>query len=303
VLSVVGLRQTGTKVPYSSLSSSAAAATIAAPGGNCVNTVATEACLYDIETTTDTGSTTPIGPFYTYSLFNQSFINSGANIDNEADVGTSFAAPMASGVAALMLAANPSLTPAQLITRMQSSVLVFPTSSSTTSTACVLADTTADTNGNFEEPTTPAECVCTTATCGAGMLNANTAVLAAVGMFAEITLSKTVASAGEKVTLDGSASTPAVGHSITSYQWSTNPATSDQIINPTSDVATLIVPSFRSIDVILTITDDNGAQVTATAKVQSAIGAASGAGSSSPLWLVLLALALGVQLLRRRIAR
>jgi serine protease len=306
VASVVGLRQTGTKVSYSNLSSSDAAATIAAPGGNCVNAVTigtdnTLPCLYDIETTSDAGSTTPASTpgFYTYSLLDQSYVDAGANLLNEANVGTSFAAPMVAGVAALMLAGNPSLTPAQLISRLQSSAVAFPTSSSTSSTACVLASDSTDANGNYVEPTgTPAECVCTTATCGAGMLNANAAVLAAEGMFAEITLSKTVATAGEHVTLNGSASTAAVGYTLVSYQWTTDPSTSDQIINPNSSVATLVVPSFRSISVILTITDNVGRTATATARVQSALGSGGGAVGPDGLWL--LGLLAGAQLLRRR---
>jgi serine protease len=291
VLSVVGLRQTGTKVPYSNLSSSAAAATIGAPGGNCVNTVATQACLYDIETTTDAGSTTPsVTPgFYTYSLFNQSYLDSGANADNAANVGTSFAAPMVSGVAALMLGITPSLTPTQIIARIESSAVTFPTSSSTTSTQCTLASTTADSNGNFTEPTTPAECVCTTATCGAGMLNALSAVLAAAGMFVEITPSSTTGYPGQRITLDGSASTAAAGYTIVSYQWTTDPHTSEQLLNANQAIATLVVPTFRSIGVTLTITDNIGRTLSGSTTIQSSLAAASGVGSFQPGWLAPLA--------------
>jgi serine protease len=304
VVSVVGLRHVGTKVPYSSLSSSDGAATIAAPGGNCVNTVATSPCLYDIETTTDAGSTTPSPTpgFYTYSLFNTSFLDSGANPDNAQDVGTSFAAPMVSGVAALMLAANSSLTPAQLIARLQSSALAFPTSSATSSTTCTLASTTTDSNGNYTEPTTPAECICTTATCGAGMLNAQAALLAAVGMFVQITPSSTIGSPGKHITLDGSASTAATGYSIVSYQWTTIPATSDQLLNANQSIATLVVPTFRSIQVMLTITDNSGRTDSATVTIESAVGAASGAGTGAfaPWWLAALALPALMQFRRRR---
>ncbi|HEY3729727.1 MAG TPA: S8 family serine peptidase, partial [Steroidobacteraceae bacterium] len=206
VVSVVGLRETGTKVPFSNLSSSSLAATIAAPGGNCVNSQAGQACLYDMETTTDAGTTTPSPTpgFYTYSQLNPAYLNSGGNSSNAANVGTSFAAPMVAGTAALMLSANSSLTSAQIIARLESSALAFPTSSSTSNTQCQLATTTADSNGNFTEPSTPAECVCTTATCGAGMVNAAAAVLQAIGMFVQITPSRTTASPGDKVRLDGS---------------------------------------------------------------------------------------------------
>jgi serine protease len=305
VVSVVGLRQTGTKVPFSNLSGSAGpAATIAAPGGNCVNTVAGEACLFDIETTSDAGSTTPSPTpgFYTYAQLTQSYLNSGGNPSNAANVGTSFAAPMVSGIAALMLAMNASLTPAQIIARLESSALAFPTSSSTSSTQCQLADSTADTNGNFTEPTAPAECVCTTATCGAGMVNAASAVLAAAGMFVQITPSSSTGYPGQKIKLDGSASTAATGYTIASYQWTTTPATSDQLINADQAIATLVVPSFRSIDVNLTITDNAGRTASATTTIKSALGAASGAGGFEGLWLWPLS-AVALWQLRRRQAK
>jgi serine protease len=303
VLSVVGLRETGTKVPFSNLSGSGGpAATIAAPGGNCVNTVAGEPCLFDIETTSDAGSTSPSPTpgFYTYSQLTQSYLDSGGNPSNAANVGTSFAAPMVSGVAALMLAENAGLTPTQIIARLESSALVFPTSSSTSNTQCQLATTTPDANGNFTEPTTPAECVCTTATCGAGMLNAASAVLAAAGMFVQITPSSTTGTPGQRISLNGSASTAATGYTIASYQWATIPATSDQLVNANQAIATLVVPSFRSIQVVLTITDNVGRTASATATIRSALGEASGAGGFEGRWLWPLAALALWQLLRRR---
>jgi serine protease len=305
VVSVVGLRHTGTKVPYSNLSSADAAATIAAPGGNCVNTGADQPCLYAISTTSDAGSTAPAATpgFYTYEQFNSSFLNSGANTENAGVVGTSFAAPMVSGVAALMLAAQPTLTPAQLIARLKSSALAFPTSSSTTSTSCALASTSTDSNGNYVEPTTPAECVCTTATCGAGMLNAAAALATAQDPFVQIQPSSTTGLPGQRIKLDGSGSTAAAGTTIVSWQWSTIPATSGQLLNATQPVATLVVPTFRSIEVMLTITDSGGHSASATTRIQSAIGAASGAGSFDPALLALLAVAVGCALYRRRGAR
>lgn len=307
VVSVVGLRETGTKVPYSSLSSPDAVATIAAPGGNCVNFYTTQPCLYDIETTTDEGITVPSSTpgFYTYSLFNTSFLNSGANFDNEANVGTSFAAPMVSGVAALMLAAHPGLTPAQLVARLQSSALAFPTSSPTSSLACLPATNATDSNGNYVEPplnAPPPECVCSKGTCGAGMLNAQAAVQSAQAMFAQIILSSNIAAPGQHVHLDGSGSTAAAGDTIVSYQWTTDPPTSGQLIDANSAQATLVVPTFRSISVVLTVTDSAGHTATASARIQSAIGAATGAGAWQPSWLALLALAAAGELYRRRSA-
>ena len=304
VLSVAGLREAGTKVGYSSLSSSAASVSIAAPAGNCVNTSATEPCEYSIETTSDAGSTTPSSTpgFYTYALLNPSYLNAGGNTDNEGNVGTSFAAPMAAGVAALMLSVSPSMTPSQLISRIQSSALAFPTSSSTTSTACQLAATTTDSSGNYTDTSQDVECVCTTATCGSGMLNAAAAVETASGIFVEITTSEPSALPGQHITLNGSGSTPTSGDTIVSYQWSTIPATSDQLINANQAVATFVMPAFRSIQVQLTIVDSGGHTASGTAWVQSAFGAAAGVGVGSfgPELLILAALTVAVLVRRRR---
>ncbi len=302
VLSVAGVREAGTKVGYSSLSSSAAAVTMAAPAGNCVNTSSTQPCEFSIETTTNAGSTTPAATpgFYTYALLNQSYLNGGGNSDNAANVGTSFASPMVAGVAALMLADTPGMTPSQIVARMQSSAHAFPTSSSTTSTKCVLASTTTDSNGNYTDTSQNTECVCTTATCGAGMVNAAAAVAAASGIFVQITTSSTTGTPGDHISLNGSGSTPATGDTIVSWQWSTIPSTSDQIANPNSPEATLVVPSFRSIQVKLTIVDSGGHTASGAVTIQSAFGAATGAGSFGPELLILAALTAAV-LWRRRL--
>jgi serine protease len=306
VVSVVGLRHTGDKVPFSSLSGSGVAATIAAPGGNCVNVVSTQPCLYDIETTSDASTTTPSATpdFYTYALLDQSYLNGTGNSENEANVGTSFASPMVAGVAALMLAANPALTSGQIIARLQSSALPFPTTSPGSSPkppVCVVADSTSGASGNFSEPTTPTECLCTTQTCGAGMLNAAAAVIAAQEAFVQITPSSTSGSPGQKITLNGAASTAAVGFTIQSYQWTTDPSTSDQLVNANQAIATLVVPSFRSIGVTLTITDNAGQTSSASVTIESAIGAAAGrtGGALQPAWLALL-VALALWTLYRR---
>lgn len=307
VISVVGLRHTGDKVPYSSYGSADFTPTIAAPAGNCVNVGTDVPCLYDIETTTDASDTLPSSPpdFYTYALFNDSYLKSGANPQNELQIGTSFATPMVVGVLALMKSVNPALTAGQLTARLQSSALPFPTSSPGSSPKpdqCAFADDSAGSGGNFTEPTTPVECLCTTQTCGAGMLNANLALQAATAAFVQITPSSTTGLPGQKISLNGSGSTAQVGYTIASYQWTTDPSTSGQLINANSAIASLVVPSFRSITVILTITDNAGHQTTGSALIESQIGAAAGhtGGAFGPAWVALLAALACAQLYRRR---
>ena len=110
------------------------------------------------------------------------------------------------------------------------------------------------------------------------MLNAAAAVVTAEGIAVQITLSSTTGSPGQKITLTGSGSTAAAGDTITSYQWTTTPSTSDQLLNANQAVATLVVPSFRSITVNLTIVDSGGHTATGSATVESAFGASSGTG-------------------------
>lgn len=306
VLSVVGLRAAGTKVPYSNLSSADAAASIAAPGGNCVSTSTTAGitvpCSYAIITTSDAGTTSPAATpgFYTYSQMNQSYIDAGGNQDNTAVAGTSFAAPMVAGVAALMMAAAPGLTPSQIIARLQSSALPFPSSSSTTRTACQQPPTTTDSSGNYTDTSEDIECVCSTSTCGAGMLDAAAAIITARSMFVQINASSSSGLPGQHIRLDGSGSTAAAGNTIVSWQWTTSPATSDQLIDPNSPVATLVFPAFSTITAILTVTDNAGNTGSASVKIQGAFAAASGTGALDPATLALLAAAAAWRLLQRR---
>lgn len=91
--------------------------------------------------------------------------------------GTSFAAPQVAGVAALMLAVNPALSSVDVAYRIMQSATAFPTSGgSLPGTVC--SPTSSVTMGN---------CVCTTGTCGAGVLDAAAALASAQNapLFAE----------------------------------------------------------------------------------------------------------------------
>ena len=161
VIAVAGLRHAGTKVGFSSLGLDVA---LSAPAGNCVNTAAGTPCLYPILTTSNAGTTTPTDSIYTDS-FNTS-------------LGTSFSAPLVSGVVGLMLSVDPSLTPQQVRQVLQATSRAFPTTGGdngdgTPVPVCGLPQF--DAAGN---PIDQLQCYCTTYTCGAGMLNAGGALTA-----------------------------------------------------------------------------------------------------------------------------
>jgi serine protease len=159
VIAVAALRHVGTKVGFSNVGREIA---ISAPGGNCVNVAAGTPCLYPILTTSDRGTTKPDAPIYTDSY--------------NASLGTSFAAPLVSGTIALMLSAQPSLTPADVGLVLQATARPFPTTGAAESGLGQCTAPRYDTRGN---PIDQLECYCTTTTCGAGMLDTGTAVLAA----------------------------------------------------------------------------------------------------------------------------
>ena len=300
-LAVAGIRHVGTKVGYSNVSSTAASITIAAPAGNCVNLNASHPyslpCLFSIETTSNDGITTPGNPFYTYAIMAPGY---PGNLLNEGTAGTSFAAPIVSGVAAMMIQANPNLNAAQLIARLQAAATPFPTPATTPAGGvCHVASLAQDSTGKKYTDIQDQECQCTTTTCGAGMLNATTALAQALYPLASIVTSTNRASVGQTVTLDGSGSTASNQAVIAAYQWTVDPAVA--IENPTSAVAKVIFPALRPITVTLTVTDNFGRQDVASKTIDSVLlKAGGGGGTLSPLGLVVLAVAAGAAYLRRR---
>jgi hypothetical protein len=162
VIAVAGLRHVGTKVGFSSIGPEVS---IAAPAGNCVNTAAGTPCLYPILTTTNAGATVA-----TTSTYSDSY---------DYSLGTSFSAPLVAGTAALMLSAQPSLTPAQVRTLVQSTARLFPTSSADAAPGEVIPQCQPPSYGIGGSQVDQVQCVCTQQTCGAGMLDAGAAVKAA----------------------------------------------------------------------------------------------------------------------------
>ena len=98
-----------------------------------------------------------------------------------ASVGTSFSAPLVAGTAALMLSAQPALSPTAVRDLLQATARPFPTSGGGHRRG---RDVPQCTVPQFDgtTPIDQLQCYCTTAACGAGMLDAGAAVIAALGL-------------------------------------------------------------------------------------------------------------------------
>ena len=244
-MGILGLRAAGTKVGFSSLGPEIA---LGAPGGNCINT--TGACLFSIDTTSNAGAAGPGANTYTDQ--------------NNFNVGTSFSSPIVSGVAGLMLSVNGNLKSSQLITRMKASALPFPT---------VNESGSPPTQGTCHTPSGAAndiqgeECVCTTAVCGAGMLNALGAVNQALRPIAAISAPRAV-SAGQNVTLDATGSAAACNHTVSTYAWSVTAGTAS-LSSTNGTTTTLQAPASGTSVVRLVVTDEAGKTDTADIAITS----------------------------------
>ncbi len=272
VVAVAGLREAGTKVGYSDLGTQVA---LGAPAGNCVNTADSDPCLYSIISATNLGTTTPAQNGYATDII----------IDGNPSLGTSFSAPLVSGIAALMLAVDGNLTPSQLTTLLEQSSTPFPQTSEGESPQPPMCQNPT----TFGDDSEDAECICTNpnasanppvpVTCGYGMANASAAVTAALNPIAAISVQTTTVTAGSPVTLSASGSGAACGSSIASYQWSSN-STSNPVSSSGGPTTTVDAPSGSAVTVTLTVTDSAGHSSTATATIGSTSATTSAPASA-----------------------
>jgi serine protease len=269
VAGVTGLRQAGTKVGYSSLGPQIA---LAAPAGNCSNAftgLLGSPCVYSMTTTTNLGYQQPDANDYTGEYYCDPTTGSDSPLCTLANsnqyrtynIGTSFSAPVVSGIAALMSAVNSKLNSCQMIARLKQSATPFPQKSLDAVAGqppmCHVPANASDVQD--------AECICTQdgQTCGAGMANAPAALSAALRPIAAVALPAGVSS-GATLVLDGSGSAAANGHNIVSYQWSAAPGgLSLPITGASSSKAGVTAPACGIGTVQLTVTDDAGRTDTA----------------------------------------
>ena len=286
VAGVAGLRNAGTKVGYSSLGPQVS---LSAPAGNCVNDLSTnptEPCVYPITSTTNLGMYGPDVNDYTGLYYCDSKSGSTANCTVNTsgsqyrtyNLGTSFSAPIVSGIGALMVAVNGNLNSCELISRLQEGAAAFPQTSTTTTTMCHVPANSSDIQN--------AECICTQdgQTCGAGMASASGAVRAALRPIAAVALPSSVSS-GQTFTLNASGSAAATGRSISSYSWTNEGAQALTLQSAGSASTTVTAPSCGLATVRLTVTDSAGDTDTADVVVSptstTSTSPATASGSSS----------------------
>jgi serine protease len=285
VLGVAGIRHVGSKVGFSNLGPEVG---IGAPGGNCVNQGGT--CQFPITAAVNAGTTTPGASTYT---------NHTTNIN----VGTSFSAPLVAGAAALLHSINSQLSPAQYIALLKGSASPFPTSSSSTPTPPVCHIPAGDTQ--------QVECICTTQTCGAGMLNTNAAVLAAQQPLAVAEAPSSI-TVGVAADIDASASFASNGHTIATYAWTAVGVTGATPVfgNASQPLTTVQVSAASTFTLRLTVTDNLGTQDTADVAIATttplppvtppaSAPSGGGGGGGSLGWLIIALLSIAISASRR----
>jgi serine protease len=259
LIAVAGLRNVGTKVGYSSFGAEVG---VSAPAGNCIQTSGD--CLRSIDTTTNAGTTVPDVDAYTN--------------EQNSNLGTSFATPIVAGVAALMRSVNANLTPAQVAARLEGSATAFPAN---TGNVPVCPNNDASSG----------ECSCPpSGQCGSGMVNALSAVNAALKPIVAIAIPTSV-SAGSVLDASGSlaacnpatlsTATPAP-LSLVSYAWTAQPAS---LISAGANSPQVTVNPGGGGVLTLTVTDSAGNSDTETVTLRAnsvvSTAPASAAGSSA----------------------
>jgi serine protease len=207
--------------------------------------------------------------------------NSGTTTPTSASLvsktGTSFASPLVAATAGLMRAVNPTLTPAQLRSQILASTSNFLNPRSSICTA---------NSGSVS-------CNCTTAVCGAGMLDAFAAVSAARSTRPVANASASANGLGTSgfqesaiglnpVRLRGSASSVTAGRSVASYAWVQ--VSGEQLMSGTQTTADVDLPApTSSSDLVfqLTVTDSAGESHSSFTALRVVASGADGSAPSS----------------------
>lgn len=242
VLTVGAAQSNGAKASYSNLGG---AVSLMAPGGTSG---------MQLYSTVDSGFQGPVSGTYGYKQ------------------GTSFSAPLAAGVASLMISVNPSLTPAQIVDRLKASAR--PHATGTGYSPCG--------SGNA------GSCECTALTCGSGLLDAYQAVRQALNPAARIATPGSV-SPGSVLLLDGRESAAATGASLEGFLWTQVGGPALTIRSSNLSVASVTLPATAAaFEFRLQVTDDQARTGEQTLAVDTATvpapGGGGGGGATSWGW-------------------
>jgi serine protease len=297
VIAVGGLRHVGTKVGFSDLGPEVA---LSAPAGNCVNIGSGEPCLYPIIAGRNSGTTVPLAGGSTWS--------DGVEIS----VGTSFAAPLVAGTAALVRSLRPTLTPDEVRRVLTGSARPFPQDGGDNGDGSVVEACHAP-DGSDQ-----LQCYCPNdgSLCGAGMLDAAGAVAVSQAGFARIEVVTAAPTAGRPVALSAGASLAPIGTLAVGWAWSIVDGGGIAAgFDSASDAATAQFTPTGSgaVTVRLELLDDHGGRTATERTVTVAAapdvgtpstptdtgGGGGGGGASGLAWSVAL-LAATVALRRRR---
>jgi len=143
---------------------------------------------------------------------------------------------------------------------LQSTARAFPTSGGDTGEAGPLPMCTVP-QYNGTTPVDQSQCYCTTAACGAGMLDAGAAVIAALGLQAHVAVSPFSPVAGQVVTLSAAPSVVASGRTIVAYRWeivSGGGIVTSFTSAADGPTATAVASGAGTFSVRLTVTDNAG---------------------------------------------
>ncbi len=259
VMAVGAVQRDGLKTAYSFVGSNMALMTTGGHG-NSTSTL--------LLSTDNAGLTSPAAHTYDYKA------------------GTSFAAPLAAGVASLMLAINPNLSPDALVARMKNSA--WPHQSLAGAPSCNTADTVS--------------CICTTVVCGAGLLNPQGAVQQSFNPAAVISPIGRPG-LGATVVLDGRTSRAVGTASVASFAWSQVEGAAVSLPNANASVTQVILPNMAggfvfklSVTDTLARTGDSELYISIEAPAAASNASGGGGGGGADLWLafgLLLLLAAG----------
>jgi serine protease len=197
-----------------------------------------------------------------------------------------------------MLSVQPQLSSDEVRFKLQSTARPFP------------QPTTDESGGPLQACTAPTasspdqlQCVCKVGLCGAGMLDARAAVLAAAGVQARISVDPSAPVAGQTVTLSSAGSLLPAGTTIASYQWQVTRGASivSGLSGATSPSATVTTNGAGTFTVSLTVVDSSGVTSSEAVSVDVAASSGGGGGGGGALGFGWLALLAGVIVALRRL--